>query len=172
MSTHSNPLEIKSGSILLGWISRELFGRTRLNIKQIRWPSSGSYLQRRIARNGQLAISCPRHLLHCLTDSDPLCIPFIGQSLRHDGPRTLKQPHSGLSSIWPRSPRSTRIWSNAMKLVIGHELWSEKCLITYNSFRNAIVLLCPLTESSQGLGRFQIGESRSPQKIRGTINDD
>ena len=59
-----------------------------------------------------------------------------------------------------------------MKLVIGHKLWSEKSLITYNSFRNAIVLLCPLTESSQGLGRFQIGESRSPQKIRGTINDD
>ena len=98
---------------------------------------------------GQLAISCPGHLLHCLTDSNPLCIPFIGQSLSHDGPSTLEQTHSGLGSIRPRSPRSTRIRSNAMELVIGHELWCEKCLITYDSFRNAVVLLSPLTECSQ-----------------------
>ena len=59
-----------------------------------------------------------------------------------------------------------------MELVIGHELWCEKCLITYDSFRNAVVLLCPLTECSQSFRRFQTSESRSPQEIRGTIDDD
>ena len=54
-----------------------------------------------------------------------------------------------------------------MKLVIGHKLWSEKSLITYNSFRNAIVLLSPLTESSQGLGRFHnAGNDSSPVLAR------
>ena len=59
-----------------------------------------------------------------------------------------------------------------MELVVGHELIGEESLITNDSFRNTVVILSPLTKSSQSLGRFQTRKSRSPQEIRRTINDD
>ena len=58
-----------------------------------------------------------------------------------------------------------------MELVICHELIGEECLISDKSFGNTVVLLSPLTKSSKSLWRFQTGKSRSPQEIRGTIDD-
>ena len=55
--------------------------------------------------------------------------------------------------------------------LISHELISEKCLISDNSLWNTVVLLSPLTKSSQSLWRFEPGKGRSPQEIRGTIDD-
>ena len=58
-----------------------------------------------------------------------------------------------------------------MELAISHELIGEKCLISNNSLWNTVVLLSPLTKSSQSLWRFEPGKGRSPQEIRGTIDD-
>ena len=59
-----------------------------------------------------------------------------------------------------------------MELVVGHELISEKCLVSNNSLRNTVVLLIPLSKSVQRLGRFQTGKGRSPQEVSGTVDYD
>ena len=165
-------MAVRSCTVLIRRISRELFRSAGLHIKQIRWSSSSSYLQRRISRNCQLAIPCPSHLLHCLTNSNLLSITFVSQGLCHDRPSSFEQSNCGLSTIRPRSARSTRIRCYSMELVIRHELIGEESLITNNSFRDTVVLFSPLTKSSQSLGRFQTRKGRSPQEIRRTINDD
>ena len=147
MSPHGNTLQVQGRTVLIRRISRELFRSASLHIKQIRWSSSSSYLQRRIARHCQLTIPCPSHLLHCLTNSNLLSITLVSQSLCHDRPSSLKQSNCGLSTIRPRSARPTRIRCYPLELVIRHELFGKESFITNNSFRNTIVLFCPLTKS-------------------------
>ena len=115
------------------WFCRQQSGSTGLHIKQVWWASPRGYLQRRVARDRELALPCPSHLFDRLTNCDPFSMTLIIQGLRH---AMIAHVRLNNRTAVPRSARSTRIGSDTMKLRVSHEGIREECLsptIPWNS---------------------------------------